>query len=78
MVNTDASLTVVAIALILAIPVTFMVANWVRKNVDYGEARFDSESGKVLKDKDPQPTGPAVPAQRIETDETEERKTDDE
>ena len=42
-------LTIAGIAIALAVPATFMIANWVRRNVEYGEARFDSE-GKVLRD----------------------------
>ncbi|WP_271077052.1 glutamyl-tRNA amidotransferase [Aurantiacibacter sp. MUD61] len=45
----DSSITFVGIALILAVPATFMVADWVRKNVDHGEARFD-ENGKMIDD----------------------------
>ena len=53
----------------LAVPLTFMFANWVRKNVDYGEARFGPD-GKVITDPPKQSTGdgPAQPAQRIEKD----------
>nr|WP_301332649.1 glutamyl-tRNA amidotransferase [Parerythrobacter lacustris] len=40
-------MTIVGIALILAVPVTFMIANWVRKNVAHGETRFD-ENGKII------------------------------
>ena len=40
-------LLLAGIGIMLAIPLTFMFANWVRKNVDYGEARFDAE-GKVI------------------------------
>lgn len=42
MVNADPALWVAGVAIALAVPVTFMVANWVRKNVDHGEARFDT------------------------------------
>ena len=45
----DLSLLLAGIGIMLAIPLTFMFANWVRKNVDYGETRFDSE-GKVMTD----------------------------
>ncbi|MBA3864620.1 MAG: glutamyl-tRNA amidotransferase [Erythrobacter sp.] len=41
-VNADPTLWAAGVAIILAIPLTFMVANWVRKNVDHGEARFDT------------------------------------
>ncbi|WP_299191389.1 glutamyl-tRNA amidotransferase [uncultured Erythrobacter sp.] len=43
------ALTIAGIGIVLAIPLTFMFANWVRKNVDHGEARFGPD-GKVLKD----------------------------
>ncbi len=46
----DLPLILAWIGIMLAIPLTFMFANWVRKNVDYGEARFDAE-GKVIGDK---------------------------
>ena len=45
----DTPATIVGIAIALAVPVTFMVANWVRKNVDHGEARFDKD-GKMIDD----------------------------
>ena len=35
----------------LAIPLTFMVANWVRKNVDHGEARFGPDGKMITDDK---------------------------
>lgn len=44
MVNADLPLWIAGIAIILVVPVTFMVANWVRKNVDHGEARFDTRN----------------------------------
>lgn len=49
--NADLPLTIAGVAIALAVPVTFMVANWVRKNVDHGEARFGPD-GKVIDDKD--------------------------
>lgn len=42
MVNADLPLWLAGIGIALAVPVTFMVANWVRKNVDHGEMRFDT------------------------------------
>lgn len=42
MVIADAALWIAGLAIVLAVPATFMVANWVRKNVDHGEARFDT------------------------------------
>jgi uncharacterized membrane protein len=39
-------LIIAGIAIALAVPVTFMVANWVRKNVDHGELRFDTRNRK--------------------------------
>ena len=42
MVNADPALWLAGIGIALAVPVTFMVANWVRKNVDHGEMRFDT------------------------------------
>lgn len=47
--NDDPSVLIAGAAIALAVPVTFMVANWVRKNVDHGEARFD-ENGKMIDD----------------------------
>lgn len=44
--NTDPSLWIAGIAIALAVPVTFMFANWVRKNVDHGEMRFDTRAAK--------------------------------
>jgi len=43
-VNADLPLWIAGIGIILAVPLTFMVANWVRKNVDHGEARFDTRN----------------------------------
>lgn len=40
----DTPLVIAGIAIALAVPVTFMVANWVRKNIDHGEARFDTRN----------------------------------
>ena len=45
----DLPLVLAGIGIMLAIPLTVMFANWVRKNVDHGEARFDSD-GKVMTD----------------------------
>ena len=45
----DTPLTIAGIGIILAIPLTYMVANWVRKNLDHGEARF-GEDGKMIDD----------------------------
>lgn len=42
MVTLDLPLLIAGIAIVMAVPVTFMVANWVRKNVDHGEMRFDT------------------------------------
>ena len=47
MVTPDTALWLAAIGIALAVPLTFMVANWVRKNVDHGEMRFGPD-GKVL------------------------------
>lgn len=49
MVNVDTPLILAGIGIALAVPVTFMVANWVRKNVDHGEARFGPD-GKLIED----------------------------
>ena len=43
----DLPLWLAGIGIALAVPVTFMVANWVRKNVDHGEMRFGPD-GKVI------------------------------
>lgn len=53
MVSPDWSLTLAGVAIAVAIPATFMVANWVRKNVDHGEMRFGLD-GKVIEDEDKQ------------------------
>ena len=44
MVSADLPLWLAGIGIVLAVPLTFMVANWVRKNVDHGEARFDTRN----------------------------------
>lgn len=49
MVSADPALFIAGVAIALAVPVTFMVANWVRKNVEHGEARFGPD-GKVIED----------------------------
>ena len=43
----DTPLLLAGIGIMLAIPLTFMFANWVRRNVDHGEARFGPD-GKVI------------------------------
>jgi len=48
-VTPDASLTIAGVAIAVAIPATFLFANWVRKNVDHGELRFGPD-GKVIED----------------------------
>ncbi len=50
-VNADTPLWLAGIGIALAVPLTFMVANWVRKNVDHGELRFGPD-GKVIEDED--------------------------
>ncbi|BDI60398.1 glutamyl-tRNA amidotransferase [Qipengyuania nanhaisediminis] len=45
----DTSLVVAGIGIALAVPLTFMFANWVRKNIDHGEARFGPD-GKLISD----------------------------
>lgn len=44
------------------------VVMYLYKTIDHGEARFDSETGKQLRDPKPKPPqeGPARPASRIE------------
>lgn len=42
--NADLPLWLAGIGVAVAVPLTFMVANWVRKNVDHGEARFDTRN----------------------------------
>jgi len=44
------------------------VVMYLSKTIDHGEARFDSETGKVIKGSGSQPThdGPARPAQRLD------------
>ena len=51
MVTVDLPLTIAGLAIAFAVPVTFMVANWVRKNVDHGEMRFGPD-GKVIEDEE--------------------------
>jgi len=50
-VSDGLALTLAGIGIMLAVPATFMVANWVRKNVDHGEARFDS-TGRMISDEE--------------------------
>ncbi|AWW73914.1 glutamyl-tRNA amidotransferase [Erythrobacter sp. KY5] len=50
-VTIDLPLILAGIGIMLAVPLTFMVANWVRKNVDHGEARFGPD-GKMISDKE--------------------------
>ncbi|WP_332310386.1 glutamyl-tRNA amidotransferase [Altererythrobacter lutimaris] len=38
--SNDTALTIAGIGIALAVPATFMFANYIRKNVDYGEAQF--------------------------------------
>jgi len=45
------ALIITGIGIMLAVPLTFMVANWVRKHVDHGEMRFGPD-GKVIEDED--------------------------
>ncbi len=47
--NADTPLWIAGIGVMLAVPLTFMVANWVRKHVDHGEMRFGPD-GKVIED----------------------------
>ena len=51
MVSVDASLTIAGVAIAVAIPLTFMVARWVSRNVDHGELRFGPD-GKVIEDEE--------------------------
>ena len=51
MVSVDLPLILTAIGIMLAVPLTFMFANWVRKHVDHGEARFGPD-GKPLRNND--------------------------
>ena len=54
--NVDTPLLLAGIGIMLAVPLTFMVANWVRKNVDHGEARFGPD-GKMISDKEKRDEG---------------------
>lgn len=47
MVSPDLPLTIAGVAIAVAIPLTFLVANWLRKNIDHGEMRFGPD-GKVI------------------------------
>lgn len=49
--TSDLPLILAGIGIMLAIPLTFMLANWVRKNVEHGEARFGPD-GKVIRDEE--------------------------
>lgn len=51
MVTPDTALWLAGTGIALAVPVTFMVANWIRKNVDHGEMRFGPD-GKVIEDEE--------------------------
>ncbi len=51
MVSVDLPLILTAIGIMLAVPLTFMFANWVRKHVDHGEARFGPD-GKLISDEE--------------------------
>ena len=50
-VSDGLALTLAGIGIALAVPLTFMMANWVRKNVDHGEARFGSD-GRLISDEE--------------------------
>ena len=52
MVSDQIVLTIAGIGIALAVPLTFMFANWVRKNVDHGEARFGPDGKLIEDDKD--------------------------
>lgn len=52
MVSDGLALTLAGIGIMLAVPATFMVANYVRKNVDHGEARFGPDGKPIDDDKD--------------------------
>ena len=45
--SVDTPLLLAGIGIMIAVPATFMFANWVRKNVEHGEARFGPD-GKVI------------------------------
>ena len=47
----DLPLILTGIGIMLAVPLTFMFANWVRKNVDHGEARFGPD-GKLISEEE--------------------------
>ncbi|XUU61986.1 glutamyl-tRNA amidotransferase [Erythrobacter sp. HA6-11] len=38
--SNDTALTIAGIGIALAVPATFMFANYIRKNVEHGEAQF--------------------------------------
>ena len=46
----DVSVIVVGVAIMLAVPLTAMFANYIRKNVDHGEARFDTTNKQDTSD----------------------------
>ncbi len=45
-----------------------VLALYLARNIEHGEARFDSKTGKPLGEEKPAERGPAVPARRIEDD----------
>ena len=49
--NADPALWLAGMGIVLAVPLTFIVANWVRKNIDHGEMRFGPD-GKVIEDEE--------------------------
>jgi hypothetical protein len=61
----DTPLWIAGIGIMLAVPLTFMVANWVRKNVDHGEMRFGPD-GKAISEREAASSETIRPAQRIE------------
>ena len=65
MVIADTALWLAGIGIALAVPATFLVANWVRKNVDHGEMRFGPD-GKMISEREPERSEPIRPARRIE------------
>ena len=61
-------------SLIALVVFAFMVS----RRIEYGEARFDSTTGKLISEDSQKPAAPVIPARRIEQVHASERETDNE
>lgn len=41
--SNETALTIAGVGIMLAVPLTYLFANYIRKNVDYGEAQFRTD-----------------------------------